>query len=416
MDKNKKTKIKFAKILGLALIMSFIMAVFFTLPIFASDEIIDLNSRISDRKKEIEDLQKQIDSYNSKIKSMQGEAKSLKNQIAILENQIEKINLDMQATEKKIEQANLEIQSLNVEIENIEKKISDNMEKLGTYVRLINKNDKVSYLEIILTNESFSDFFDQLKYTEKIHSDLKDSLEKFKIAKNELQAQKNSLEEKIKQEEELKNQLQLQKMDLDEKNSGKEILLVQTRLTERQYQNYLYQLQIEQQQINSEITSLEKTIRTKLEERETKDRFNEFGPARISWPVSPDRGITAYFHDPDYPFRHIFEHPAIDVRAAQGTTIKAAESGYVAKVKFNGDKSYAYIMLIHNDGLATVYGHTSAVYVSEDEFVNKGQAIGLSGGAPGTKGAGNLSTGPHLHFEVRLNGIPVNPLEYLPSI
>ena len=113
--------------------------------------------------------------------------------------------------------------------------------------------------------------------------------------------------------------------------------------------------------------------------------------------------------------KDFFEHPAVDIRAYQGTPIKAPESGYVARVQFRGDKSYAYIMLIHNDGISTVYGHISATYVKEDEYVSKGQTIGLTGGLPGSKGAGNLSTGPHLHFEVRLNGIPVNPLEYLPS-
>lgn len=70
-------------------------------------------------------------------------------------------------------------------------------------------------------------------------------------------------------------------------------------------------------------------------------------------------------------------------------------------------------MIIHANGLSTVYGHVNKIFVSEGDFVVQGDPIGASGAMPGTCGSGPFTTGPHMHFEVRLNGIPVDPLGYL---
>lgn len=412
-NKNKKIQTRWS---GGILAIIFV-AGFFIVPFaYGADNIGEINEKISDRQKEVDILQKEIEAYREQIKEKQGEAKSLQNQIAILDNEIAKINLDILASEKRIEQTGLEIQRINIEITETKNLIEDRKEKISEYIRLINRQDEISVAEIVLAHNSFSEFFDQVKYAQEIHGNLNNALGKLKTLNKQLEDEKVNWQKKADLEQQLKTDLQEQRASLEERTTAQRILQGQAKLTAKQYQNYAYQLQLEQQQINADIITMEREVRQKLADRDKQERFKDFGPARLSWPVDPGRGVSAYFHDPDYPFRYIFEHSAVDIRAAQGTDIRAPESGYVARVQFKGDASYAYVMLIHNDGLSTVYGHVSKVFVKTDEYVTKGQIIAKSGATPKTPGAGSFTTGPHLHFEVRLNGIPVNPLEYLPAL
>lgn len=133
----------------------------------------------------------------------------------------------------------------------------------------------------------------------------------------------------------------------------------------------------------------------------------------LQWPVKPSRGISAYFHDSSYKARFGVGHQAIDIPTYQNTQIVAPKEGYVYKTKDNG-MGYSYIILSHKDKLMTVYGHVASIQVKEGQFVRAGDIIGLTGGMPGTKGAGYMTTGPHLHLEVIKNGKHVDPLDYLP--
>lgn len=376
-------------------------------------EISDLDKQIDVKKKEIEELQKKAEDYKKKIEQKKMEALNLGNQIAILDNQVVKIELDIKATEARLEQIALEIKSLELQIKEKEEEITENKQRLADLLNLIYRSSEKNYLEILILNTSFSEFFDQIQYLKELQTKLQELLNQVKKLKTELETKKKEKESKRQEEEKVKKDLEQEKKSLEEKMATKAFLLEQTLSSEREFQNLLLELRYEQQQIESEIVALERKIREKLAESDKSFFEGKAGDVVLSWPVDPSQGITAYFHDPDYPFRYIFEHPGIDIRAIQGTPVKAAAPGYVARAKDAG-MGYSYIMIIHNNGVSTVYGHVSKILVQEDTYVIRGQTIGLSGGMPGTPGAGRLSTGPHLHFEVRLNGIPVNPLEYLP--
>ena len=375
------------------------------------DEIAQLQEQIDTKQDEMKKYEEMESKYKEEIRKNQSEQTTLKSQMEILSSNISKTEMNIRTTQVDIDMTNLEIKKVTLEIEQAEIDIAQKKDYMSSLIRLISQSDDKSQLEIILTNNSISEFLDQIEYTKTLSADLNEILNKVKEVKKELEKQNEDLESKKEQLKELKKKLEEQKAKIEDQRVNKEYILDKTRQSEQEYQKLLAKARAEQNAANASIVAAEQAIRAKLLEKDGVDalKFNEKG---FVWPV-PKNIVTAYFHDPDYPFKHVFEHPAIDVRAGQGTPVRAAASGYVAKAKDAG-YGYSYIMIVHGDGLSTVYGHVSQINVQADQFVAQGQVIGASGGMPGTRGAGYLTTGPHMHFETRLNGIPVNPLNYLP--
>ena len=135
----------------------------------------------------------------------------------------------------------------------------------------------------------------------------------------------------------------------------------------------------------------------------------------LTWPVEPVLGLSAIFDDPNYEARFGIPHKAVDIPAEQGSIVHAARSGVVHSIMDRG-LGFNAVTLIHEGGVATLYGHVSEFLVEEGQHVSAGQPIARSGGRPGTSGAGLLSTGPHVHFEVILGGKHIDPLEVLSPV
>lgn len=122
------------------------------------------------------------------------------------------------------------------------------------------------------------------------------------------------------------------------------------------------------------------------------------------WPVVS--AVTSWFGFRFHPsYRSYRKHDGLDIQADYGTVVRAAADGVVKSAGYRGGYGYA-VLLDHGYGLETLYGHNSKILVETGQKVKKGQKITLSGNS-------GTSTGPHLHYEVRLNGNPVNPTKYL---
>ncbi|NJP03920.1 peptidoglycan DD-metalloendopeptidase family protein [Candidatus Gracilibacteria bacterium] len=134
--------------------------------------------------------------------------------------------------------------------------------------------------------------------------------------------------------------------------------------------------------------------------------------AGLDFPLKIEKYVTAKFRDPDYKVAMGREHLGMDVRAPQGTPIYAPADAIVRKVASNGYQ-YSYLILQHDEDLYTVYGHVSDILVKKGQKVLRGEKIALTGGTPGTPGAGYFTTGPHLHLEVFKDGKHVDPADYI---
>lgn len=375
-------------------------------------EIESLNVKIQLQKKQLDKLAQKQKEYQAQIALKQNEKVSLNNQLGLIEDRLVKTELDIEETALEIAKLNLEIQKIELDSENLDNKIKSQKNQIAGLLRLIYKQEQVTTLEALLLNDTLSGFLNQIKYLQNTNEKLSESIDELKAQKEKLEKNRLMLENKNKDASALKLKLEEKKDSLNYEQNQKTNVLAQTMESEAAFQALLARARAEQNQARVEISNAESQIRQKMSQKD-KDKL-ESSDSTMTWPVTKNY-ITSGFHDPDYPYRKIIgEHPAIDIRSAQGSNLYAAADGYVAKVKFDGSKNYGYIMIIHANNLATVYGHVSAVNVSVDQYVVKGQIIGKSGGTPGTPGSGAFSSGPHLHFEVRKNGLPVNPLNYLP--
>ena len=380
--------------------------------VFAHSGTVDqLSIDIENKEAEIESIRHKIDQYRDKIEAYENQQSTLTNEIAILENRMKKTQLDIEYAEAEIDKVELEIEHTDESIKLAEEDIEEAKEMIEVVLQELYTYDEAGPIELLFGNEVFSEFFDQVQYLETLQSDISSSLEQINALQAKLESDK---ERQLEQKDRLltmREELQSTKTRLEHEQSAKDVLLASAEHSEAQFRVLVRELAEERQYIQTEIFRLQELINARIEsgDEEAQEYFS--GPTVLSWPVS-EPIITATFHDPTYPFRHLFEHSGLDMAIPQGTQLRAAAPGYVAWAR-TGSRGYGnYVMIVHANGIATLYAHMSRIDVVADEFVQRGQQIGLTGGIPGTPGAG-LSTGAHLHFEVREDGIPVDPYIYL---
>lgn len=384
------------------------------------DLIASYNAQIAEKQKKIEDLNDQSANFQTQIDATQGKAQTLKSELSSIDNQIALANIDIVRKQTQLESLELEIRALQLSIEQKSADVDSKKTLLADNVRQLDSSSRTTTLALVMQTGSFSDFYSQAQAQTEINTSLQATIGDIKQARQELEAKQGELS-KIKDDtQQQKLQLQDQKAVVVEQRNYKDTLLSDTKKSAQQYEQLLDGSLSQVEDVQAEITQLHAALQAKLNAND--GGFVDIpSPSGFIWPV-PGRLINAGFMDPSYGLNS-GRHYGIDIDADQGTYVKATAEGQVARVDPPTSGVYPSVVKIQHGQDAngsyfdTIFIHLNEIYVVKGQVVKQGDIIGRSGGTCYTAGAGKcgwFTTGSHLHYEMHLNNVPVNPLIYLP--
>lgn len=349
---------------------------------------------------ELQRQQQQLEQQRSQINQQQEHLENLQNSA---ESQLEGIQGNIQTTSEKIaynEQqlaiANQHLKELQADLAKAEKAYQDSQFATVARLRFLQRQKNSEGWAVLLQSDNLNEFLDRRRQLKLVYEADRKILTQLKAAADELERRRRNIEQQKNEIALLTQQLQAQKSEYQAQAQTQQALIGRLQADRRA-------LEAAENQLEQDSNNLTQIIQQRIAAQD-RNSIVVRGTGQFSYPSSGRQtsGFGYRIH-PILGYRRF--HSGLDFGASYGSPIRAADSGTVI---FSGwYRGYGRTVIIdHGGNLTTLYGHASELYVSEGQTVQRGQTIAAVGST-------GLSTGPHLHFEVRVNGTPVNPLNYL---
>ena len=373
-------------------------------------------------KGKLSDLEDQKASVKAELDSLAGKVDEVAKTRAALQKEIKLTKEEITTVTAYIDRLQDQIDVKTTELDAAIKALDSKKERFSETVRTTYEQGETSYLEVLLNASNFSDLLSRLEIVSAIMDDNKKIVAEYTAAKEDIQQKRDDLQ--ATQDEQVQYQENL-KYKAEELKSSEE----QQKALQQSLQAYQKEQKAEYERITSEMDTVSDQIAEQSRKEAeaaakaaaaAKAQKNSSGSSPVTttgsgsatrysgtftWPLPGHTNASSAYGWRTHPiFGTRKFHKGEDIPAPTGTTIVAAASGTVTTAGWvSGYGNYTVIN--HGGGVMTAYGHQSAIYVSVGQTVSAGQTIGAVGST------GN-STGPHLHFEVYVNGATQNPMSY----
>ena len=264
----------------------------------------------------------------------------------------------------------------------------------------------MAYIKVILSSNSLSDFFNNIYMVKEVIQQDRDLLKELDENKSLVEEKKKSLEDKVKEQELLKSSLESDNNKLESDKAEVEELKNQLAKEEEELESQIAKIIAEEEAAAKAQAEAEAQKQQATSSSTSSGASSNAVVTSGSWPVPGYSRISSPYGYRIHPVTGASSiHTGIDIPAPTGTPVTAYDSGTVIYSGVQGTYGNT-VMIRHNDGKVTLYAHNSALNVSVGQTVQKGQVVAKIGST-------GRSTGPHLHFEIRVNGSHTNPMNYL---
>lgn len=350
---------------------------------------------MSDLKAQKEQITEELNTVNEGLENVQIELTETLESINKLDAQIIDGETNLELAKKQIAENEKEIAEIKERLDYLQKDYDKQKSLLEKRLVAAYKRGKTTYLDVLLNSKSITDFISKYHFIEDIAEYDNKILETIEREKNKIEQTNKQLEKKQEELEQTKKTQERTLVALENAKTIKNSYVAE--LTEEELE-----IQTKVEEYNNELDNIE----AKMAILAMVESGSDYIGGEFLWPIPGYTTITSPYGMRFHPILHYYRsHNGIDIGATTGAIVVAGNAGTVITASYVG--SYGNVVMIdHGGGVVSNYAHGSKILVEVGQVVERGEPI-MEAGSTG------LSTGPHLHFEIKINGTFVNPLPYV---